>query len=390
LLTWITNCFAALLVSAALVVILKRVSPVLSLVDHPDRRKLHDGVVPLCGGIAIFATFALVMLLRDRAASLPLNFWVGLFITLIVGVIDDRTDLPAVRRLAAQFVVALTLVNPFSGSAIATGIALPQVLLAVSFPILAIVAVLFVVGLINAWNMIDGVDGLAGGCAAVSLLWLAIIASYKGVTDLILPILVLFAAVCGFLAFNMRSPWVARAKIFLGDGGSTALGAVIAYLIITLSIRANIAFPVLLWIVIVPIVDTLSLIVRRSRAGRSPFSADRWHLHHLLLDREIPPAKTTLTIIAASALCGGIACASIVMEASNLVMTLALLVPFVAHSSFVYWSRATAEPTPQRRVNPVPQLTSIPPTAVRAELNMSHASVQPAANPRPSILSDAV
>ena len=236
LFAWITNCFAALIVSAALVVILKRVSPVFALVDHPDRRKLHDGVVPLCGGIAIFATFALVMMLHDHAPSLPVNFWAGLFVTLVVGITDDRVDLPAVRRLAAQFLVALTLVNPFSGATIVTGIALPPALLAISFPLLTIVAILFVIGLINAWNMIDGVDGLAGGCAAVALLWLSVIAGFKGVTELILPMLVLLAAVGGFLAFNMRSPWLARAKIFLGDAGSTALGAVIAYFIITLSI----------------------------------------------------------------------------------------------------------------------------------------------------------
>ncbi|MEK1886704.1 MAG: MraY family glycosyltransferase [Phyllobacterium sp.] len=387
---WITNVLAALIVSAALVVILKRVSPVFSLVDHPDRRKLHDGVVPLCGGIAIFATFAIVMMLHERATSLPVNFWAGLLVTLVVGVIDDRVDLPAVRRLAAQFLVALMLVNPFSGITIVTGIALPPALLAISFPLLAIVAVFFVIGLINAWNMIDGVDGLAGGCAAVALFWLSVIAAYKGVTELILPMLVLLAAVCGFLAFNMRSPWVARAKIFLGDAGSTALGAVIAYLIITLSIRANIAFTVLLWIVIVPVIDTLSLIVRRVQAGRSPLAADRWHLHHLLLDRAIPPAKTTMAIVATSGVCGGIGCMSVVLGASNLLMTFALLVPLIAHSVFVYLTPTGRLTTPQRRPAPVPQLSVVPAGMGRPDLNINHASVQPATPPRPGILSDAV
>ncbi|UXN65700.1 undecaprenyl/decaprenyl-phosphate alpha-N-acetylglucosaminyl 1-phosphate transferase [Phyllobacterium sp. A18/5-2] len=243
---WITNCLAALSVSAVLIVILKKVSPAFALVDYPDLRKRHDGVVPLCGGIAIFATFTMVMLLRDRDSALPLNFWAGLLITLLVGVLDDRNELSAVKRLAAQFVVALILVNPLAGTAIVTGIALPPGLLNVSFPLLTLVAVLFIVGLINSWNMIDGVDGLAGGAAAVALFWLAVIAALKGAGELVLPMLVLLAAVCGFLAFNMRSPWVARAKIFLGDAGSTALGATIAFLVIALSIlrRDRLSSPV--------------------------------------------------------------------------------------------------------------------------------------------------
>lgn len=388
MLVWITNCLAALAVSALLVVILKRVSPALALVDHPDRRKQHDGVIPLCGGIAIFATFTIVMLLRESSAPLPLNFWVGLLITLLIGVLDDRYNLSAVKRLAAQLAAALMLVNPFAGSTIVTGMALPHALLGIVFPLLTIVAILFVVGLINAWNMIDGVDGLAGGCAAVALFWLAMLAWLKGVGELILPTVVLLAAVGGFLAFNMRSPWCARAKIFLGDAGSTALGAVIAYLVISLSIRANIAFPVLLWIVIVPVLDTLSLIIRRLYAGRSPLAADRCHLHHRLLDRSISPSVTTIMIVAASALCGAICCIGIVTGASNYLMTLALLVPFVIHTTFVYLTRKRAEGTPQRSSEPAPQLSSV--TSGRADLNMSHASVQPATKPHPAILSDAV
>jgi UDP-GlcNAc:undecaprenyl-phosphate GlcNAc-1-phosphate transferase len=251
------------------------------------------------------------------------------------------------------------------------------------------VAVLFVVGLINSWNMIDGVDGLAGGGAAVALFWLAVIASLKGAGELVLPIVVLLAAVCGFLVFNMRSPWVARAKIFLGDAGSTALGAAIAYLVITLSIRGNIAFSVLLWIVIIPVLDTLSLIVRRLHAGRSPLAADRWHLHHLLLDRSVSPAMTTIIIIAASAICGGIGCISIVTGASNFTMTLALVVPLVAHSAFVFYASVADSGSLQRRPAAASQLTSKPPMAVRADLNMSQASAPPATATRP-IVSDAV
>ena len=391
LFVWITNCLAALAVSALLVVVLKRVSHACSLVDYPDRRKLHDGVVPLCGGIAIFAAFAMVMLVQGSAPLLALNFWAGLLITIIVGVIDDRNELSAIKRLAAQFVAAIILVNPLSGSTIVTGIALPPALLSISFPLLTVVAILFVVGLINSWNMIDGIDGLAGGSAAVALFWLAVVAGWKGAGELVLPIVVLLAAVSGFLAFNMRSPWVARAKIFLGDAGSTTLGAAIAYLVIRLSTNTHIAFSVLLWIVAIPVIDTLSLIVRRLYAGRSPLAADRSHLHHLLLDRSISPRTTTNIILAASALCGGIGCFGIIIEASNYLMTVALLIPLALHSAFVFLTSDTGTDwVQQSRSVAVAQLNPMPPAPMRAEIGLSHTSQPPGANSNTGMFSDAV
>jgi UDP-GlcNAc:undecaprenyl-phosphate/decaprenyl-phosphate GlcNAc-1-phosphate transferase len=391
LFVWITNCLAALAVSALLIVVLKKVSHACSLVDYPDRRKLHDGVVPLCGGIAIFAAFAMVMLVQGNEPLLALNFWAGLLITIIVGVIDDRNELSAMKRLAAQFVAAIILVNPLSGSTIVTGIALPPALLSISFALLTVVAILFVVGLINSWNMIDGIDGLAGGSAAVALFWLAVVAGWKGADELVLPIVVLLAAVSGFLAFNMRSPWIARARIFLGDAGSTTLGAAIAYLIIRLSTHTHIAFSVLLWIVAIPVIDTLSLIVRRLYAGRSPLAADRSHLHHLLLDRSISPRATTNVILAASALCGAIGCFGIIIEASNYLMTVALLIPLTVHSAFVFLSsEAGTDWVQQSRSVAVAQLNPMPPAPMRAEIGKVHAPQPPSANNNTGMFSDAV
>jgi UDP-GlcNAc:undecaprenyl-phosphate GlcNAc-1-phosphate transferase len=390
LFVWITNCLAALAVSALLIVVLKNVAHAWSLVDYPDRRKLHDGVVPLCGGIAIFAAFAMVMLILGNATLLPLTFWAGLLITMFVGIVDDRNELSAVTRLAAQFVAAIILVNPLSGSTIVTGIALPPALLSISFPLLTVVAILFVVGLINSWNMIDGIDGLAGGSAAVALFWLAAIAAWKGAGDLVLPTIVLLAAVGGFLVFNMRSPWLSRAKIFLGDAGSTTLGAVIAYLVTSLSTHSQIAFSVLLWIVAVPVIDTLSLIVRRLYAGRSPLAADRSHLHHLLLDRSIPPRTTTNIILGASALCGAIGCFGIMIEASNYLMTVALLIPLAVHSGFVFVTSETGtEWVQQSHSAAVAQLAPIPPAPMRAEI-VSHTATPQNANNNPGMFSDAV
>jgi UDP-GlcNAc:undecaprenyl-phosphate GlcNAc-1-phosphate transferase len=379
------------MISASLIIVLSRASYALALVDYPDRRKQHEGVVPLCGGIAIFLTLAIILMFFNNPMLLSMNFWAGILITLFVGVMDDRNELSAGKRLAAQFVAALILVDPLSGATITAGIALPPALLSLSFPLLTAVAILFVVGLINSWNMIDGVDGLAGGSAAAALFWLAVIASWNGAGQLALPIVILLAAVCGFLLFNMRSPWLTRAKIFLGDAGSTALGATIAYLVITLSIQGGIAFSVLLWIVIVPVLDTLSLIIRRLHAGRSPLSADRCHLHHRLLDRSVSPAATTNIIVGASGLCGAIGCLGIVAGASNSFMTLALLIPVIVHSVFIFLTSEAGTKWRHRPGSiPTSPLNTIPSVSGLADLNRGHLTAPPTIQTRPGILSDAI
>ncbi|TCL74542.1 UDP-GlcNAc:undecaprenyl-phosphate GlcNAc-1-phosphate transferase [Rhizobium sp. BK251] len=351
-----------LTMSAFLIAVLKRVSRALSLIDHPDHRKRHDGVIPLCGGIGIFLTFAAISLLVGNLSALGANYWLALFIVVAVGVIDDKRPLPATVRLAAQLAAAIILVSGVHISFFSFGALLPAEI-AAHPPFLFLIAILFVAGLINAWNMMDGVDGLAGGSAAVALMWLLIIADFKAVPGLVFPIETLVAAICGFLAFNMRSPWRARASVFLGDAGSTALGLTIAYLIVILStLESAVTFPALLWIVIIPVVDTLSLMTRRILARRSPMSADRWHLHHLFLDNGFSPAGTTGMIMLASAICGAIGFIGARAEVPAGVMAFSLILPVGAHTVFVLlasghaptWARALglrqqilSQPTPE-------------------------------------------
>lgn len=371
-----------------LVLFLKKVSYSLALVDHPDDRKRHECVVPLCGGIAIFSAFSFVMLSKGTTV-LPVSFWAGGFLILCIGVMDDRSELSAIARLVGQLLAAGILIVPLAGSSIYVANMLPLALVATAAPILMIIAILFVVGLINSWNMIDGVDGLAGGCAATAIFWVTLISSWKGLEDLGLSSFVLLAAVCGFLLFNMRSRWLSRANIFLGDAGSTVLGATIAYLLITLSRQGEIAFPVLLWIVIVPVTDTISLIVRRLYAGRNPLTADRWHLHHLLLDQSYSQSTTTNIIVASSALCGSLGFIGLVVGVSNYAMTFGLIFPIAIHSAFVFAASATASNNKPRSVT-VSQFNVVAPVLLRPEPTKSFGPSQQPTQPSPAILSDAV
>ena len=168
-----------------------------------------------------------------------------------------------------------------------------------SLGILAIPFTVFcTVGVLNAVNMSDGLDGLAGGLALVTLGSLSYLAYYTGHSENLDALVVLMACIMGFLVFNARSPWCKKAKVFMGDAGSMFLGFVIARFLIDFSQGdQRIMHPVIaLWIFAVPLMDTVAVMLRRMLAGHSPFSADRKHLHHILLSIGLSPGQTVIAI----------------------------------------------------------------------------------------------
>lgn len=328
------------------------------LIDIPDARKRHDGNVPLCGGIAIFLSFSAATFLAfgvsghaNAMALLP-----GLVLILVAGVLDDRFNLPVAPRLAIQLLAAFLIIAITGVTQTYLGLAsdgietaatsTPEMLIQVlTGPLFLIIALAFIVGLVNAVNMSDGVDGLAGSASAAAFFWLAVIGFGIGEHRLGLQALALAAACLGFLVFNMRHRWRTRASLFLGDGGSTFLGAALAgFILILASGTAAVAFPVLIWIVIVPVIDTLSLIVRRMSVRRSPFSPDRQHLHHLLMDAGLSCGQTAVAVMALNLLAGAIAYIAIRFDIPVWPMLLALAVPAAAHTLFVLRMTRGARP----------------------------------------------
>lgn len=338
------------LLAVVLVVWMQRIAPRLGFVDHPTARKAHEGVVPVCGGLAMFVAYVIGTCVLDPSLRAPWSFIGGLAILVIVGAVDDRMNLRPLWRLMAQALAAIAMVI-LGGNAIGDfGSAFLDAQTVSADPVLSAlifcVTTLFLVGLTNAFNMIDGLDGLAGGTAASALFWLALMASFLGRSAAIAQLFVLLAVVLGFLTFNMRHRWRPRALVFMGDAGSTMLGAAIAYFIVDLSSgpQPTIPFPILLWVCIIPVVDTLSLMARRLHSGRSPFSPDRWHLHHLLLERGLTHTATTGAIVGLSILCGAIAYVGTVFAASDQLLTVGLLLPVAIHCGFVWISVRRARP----------------------------------------------
>jgi len=343
----------AFLLSVVSVIGLQHLAVRFRLLDRPTERKAHVGLVPLVGGPAMFLAFVLAIGLFDPPPRDAVELLPALSLLVAVGILDDFYDLRPLTKLVMQCAAAGLIAIPdwhvLDTFGDLTGLG-PLRLGFMALPI----SLLFVVGMINAINMIDGVDGLAGGVVAVILFWFALIAHVVGRQLELVTILLLFFAVVGFLVFNLRMPWRRRACVFMGDAGSMMLGACVAYFTIVLATSPEIAaqrvntapLPALCWLVAVPVIDTLSLIVRRLLGGNSPFSGDRWHLHHLLLDAGLSPAQVTALLLAITMLLGGIGFAGVVFEIPDMLMALGLLLPLAAHTAFVHQRPARRIKTP--------------------------------------------
>ena len=287
----------------ALIYLLDPLARRIGLLDHPGGRKDHAAPTPVTGGLAIALGTMIPALLLTEVTPQLLGLGLAAAVLIITGVIDDLKDLPWQHRILAQIVAALciVLVGDVKVEAIGPVFGLGQMALgSLSIPF----TVLATVGLINALNMADGLDGLAGSMALCGLVMLIAGSIYSGNAELTHGLTVLAGALAGFLALNMRTPWRKRAYVFLGNSGSAYLGLVIAWAAFRLTQNPDHPVtPVLApFLIAPPVIDCLVLIVKRLRQGRSPFAADRTHAHHLMLDAGFTPTGVVLFMVVVS--CG--------------------------------------------------------------------------------------
>jgi len=293
--------FAATL---GLLYVLRPLAIRIGLVDDPGGRKHHHRPVPLIGGISMFGG----LLIAFMVSSVPLDENTRIFLLasgflVAVGVYDDLHELSAGSRFFAQAVTAGIMV--WMGGQVVSNLGhlldmngnLSLGALAVPFTVFA------VVGGINAMNLCDGLDGLASGLALVGLGTLALAAGKTGLGTDFHTIILLTGVVLAFFLMNFRFPWRTQgAGVFMGDAGSTFIGFAFAWLFVRLSQTDTPAIsPVTaLWVFAIPLMDTVSVMVRRIARGRSPFAPDREHLHHILLLAGFGVSETTLIILAIS------------------------------------------------------------------------------------------
>ena len=282
----------------------------IGLVDHPDTvRKQHAVSTPLGGGlcilIGVLITSLLVPELRDAGFKALL---IALVPLLVVGMLDDMVETRTLVRVVAQIAAGILMVHE-GGAVIRNLGALVAPNQLVTLHGWAVPFTLFcVLGVVNAINMIDGIDGLAGGVVLVALGWFAVAGYMLGaIADTLLAVTCM-GAVAGFLVFNLRHPLRARASIFLGDTGSMMLGFVLVWLSVRLTQVESGGLPAMaaVWVIGLPLLDTLAMIVRRLAQKRSPLSADRDHLHYVLLRAGLSPGQTVGVLLLVAWLFGAI------------------------------------------------------------------------------------
>jgi UDP-GlcNAc:undecaprenyl-phosphate GlcNAc-1-phosphate transferase len=319
-----TTAIAAFALTCLLLWILQPIAARLDLLDHPQGRKDHAHPTPITGGLAMAAASLLAFWVMPNLTRSLQAFCIAGMLLVAVGLWDDKRDLRWYWRILAQAVAALIIVY-WGGVRVAElgplfGLGNTSLgFLSVPFTVFA------TIGIINAINMIDGADGLAGLLGLAALTMLCAAAAYAGNAMLAERVSVLAGALAGFLLWNVRFPWRPRAKVFLGNAGSAFLGLVIAWVAFRLTQNAGHPVnPVLaLWLVPIPVMDTLVLIVRRLREGRSPFSAGRDHIHHFMQDAGFGPTRAALWLTLFSLLCGLLVGQAMRMDVPNPLLLLA-------------------------------------------------------------------
>ena len=300
-----TSAVAAFVLAALLPWWLEPAARRLDLMDYPKGRKDHERPTPVTGGLAMAIASILAYWAAPNLTPSIQAFCIAAVLLVAVGLWDDKHDLRWYWRVLAQVVAALVVI--FWG-----GVRVEQLgpLFGLGQTSLGFLSVPFTVfatvGIINAMNMIDGADGLAGMLGLAALAMLCAASVYAGNLVLAERVAVLCGALAGFLVWNLRFPWRPRARVFMGNAGSGFLGLVIAW--VAFRLTQNDGHPVnpvlALWLLPIPVMDTLVLIVRRLQEGRSPFAAGRDHIHHMMQDAGFGPTRAAFWLTVFSLACG--------------------------------------------------------------------------------------
>ncbi|WP_041275026.1 MraY family glycosyltransferase [Desulforamulus reducens] len=295
-------------------------------IDKPDHRKVHAKIMPRLGGLAVFLAFAVTVLLTQQLDNRIIGLLVGGLLIVLLGILDDTKGLPAKVKLVGQIVAAAAVIpfgvqvefitNPLTGNMVQLGIwGIP-------------VTIFWIISVTNAVNLIDGLDGLAGGTSFIAAITLAAVtwrqASLPGGTGMEVVVLavILAASILGFLRYNFFP-----AKIFLGDTGSMFLGYALSTLAVMGVAKAATAISVIVPMVImgIPLLDVFFAILRRYQSHRPIFQPDKEHLHHRMMALGLSHKQTVLAIYAINLLLGISAFLLTVISTSQAVLLLLII-----------------------------------------------------------------
>ncbi len=315
-----------------------------SLIDLPNLRKIHVQPVPRIGGVAMLLGAMLPILVWAPHTRTVISYVLGALVLGGFGLWDDRRDLDYRLKFLGQF-LAILIVVVGGGVSIQflPGYGPHPVAYWVAFPL----TVFALLGITNAINLADGLDGLAAGVTFISLIAIAVLAYLAENLALLLLVLAVLGCLVGFLRFNTHP-----AAIFMGDTGSQFLGFSLGiFVILTVGQRTFQISPCApLLLLGVPILDTLTVIVLRIRAGNSPFRPDKNHLHHKLLASGLDHYEAVLYIYMVQAL---LVCAGVLLRAQTSWVNLLVFAAIIVFSLLVLFVVARQRLAERHRVAPV-------------------------------------
>lgn len=285
-------CFAFLAIK-----LFKPIAVDVGLVDKPNARKHHEGQIPLIGGISIFAAVLAASLLWLPDTLELRMYLIASAMMVFIGALDDKYDLKVRIRIVGQIIIASLMIYGVGGyiSNLGDLFAFGDIELG---PIGIVFTYFAIIVVINAYNMVDGIDGLVGSLSLNTFTAIALLFLMSGNTNYLSYPLILATATLPYLMFNLGFLQKQTKKIFMGDAGSMFIGLSVIWLLSMGTQGENASFrPVTaLWICAVPLMDMLAIVIRRYRKGKSPFKPDRDHLHHILQRAGLSSGQTLLVI----------------------------------------------------------------------------------------------
>ena len=287
-LLWLAALTFAFLAGTAATLVLARAASTLRLVDHPGGRKAHGTPVPLVGGLAIFLALLGAAVVVGIATSAG-YFLFALSIVIAVGMWDDVAEISPRVKFAIQIVASAVMIWGAGVELQSVGDLLgwrPIGLWWFAIPL----TVFAIVGVVNSINMMDGLDGLGGSIALVAFAWYCAVAAGSGLEVQFKTALIFCGAIAGFLLFNLRFPWQPRAKVFLGDAGSLMIGFALGWFAIDLTQGAGRTCPPIaaLWVLLLPLADCVSLMLRRVISETQSASGSR-RTHRAAMGGKVRP-----------------------------------------------------------------------------------------------------
>ncbi|MEZ9515013.1 UDP-N-acetylglucosamine--undecaprenyl-phosphate N-acetylglucosaminephosphotransferase [Vibrio splendidus] len=314
--------------------LMRKVAKAVGLVDKPNERKLHNGAIPLVGGIAISLSISQYLVTHPDVIPHSEVFLASIAALIVIGALDDKFDISFKIRLIVQAILSICMMYfaDLRLENIGNLFGLGDLHLGFLSPVITILAV---IGAINAFNMVDGIDGLLGGLAIVTLGAIAILLQVDSQHGLAYLCVVFIVAIIPYILMNLGILGRER-KVFMGDAGSMMIGFTVIWLLLGASQdpSESLMRPITaLWLIAVPLMDMAAIMFRRVRRGVSPFKPDREHLHHIFQRLGCTPRQTLAIICAIASSFAGFGIYGEFLKVPESTMFILFLVCFAAYTA---------------------------------------------------------